>query len=447
MAGAGVTISAVDDPATSWSGLIRSGAERVVDLDPSRDKSWLRETLRLLKSKQLAEWLEAAQRVSDALRAMAGNQFGKWLEDTAGSFNERVRSPSLPELLGEFQLPIATTNYDDVLTSLTGREHVTYRNPQRFQAELRRPGKYILHLHGHWTEPDTVVFGYTSYEDVLGDVASQAILRSLAAVQQLVFVGFGDGLSDPNFSALGTWLKTKLPDNENQPIVLSRTANVKALEILGRQRGFSVIDVGATFADLELYLARLLRDATDSIGLSNEAPITYDWPSLSTKLNRLARRIERHSLPDLVLTMSGPGSFAAGYCLAQFSHDPPLIVAVTFPKKPHVSAAADRFGELASAAGWLHIETSRWQIFIPGIIRDFGPGTRALILDDRVVGGNSQRQVAQLLRDLEYEVTTAALVAHPDRVTAGDVDIYEERTDRDFTFPWGSKYGRNEPPV
>jgi SIR2-like domain len=71
---------------------------------------------------------------------------------------------------------------------------------------LRGDHEAILHLHGHWQDPASVVLGIRSYEAVLTDSHAEAMRKALAATRTLVFVGCGAGLADPNFTALRGWL-------------------------------------------------------------------------------------------------------------------------------------------------------------------------------------------------------------------------------------------------
>ena len=71
---------------------------------------------------------------------------------------------------------------------------------------LRREEKGVAHLHGYFRQPESVVLGSRSYDDVLRDEHAQAILRTLVLRDRLLFVGFGAGLSDPNFGNLLSWM-------------------------------------------------------------------------------------------------------------------------------------------------------------------------------------------------------------------------------------------------
>ena len=441
VAGAGLTLSATDDKSTSWAGLLDDGILTVVDLDPKLRSTWQQSQRRLLKSTRTSDWLELAENVSTELKKHAGNQYGRWLERTTGSYAQAIVRPSLPEVLGAFGLPILTTNYDDVLETVTGRTPITFRQPERYQAELAQPGQHIVHIHGHWAEPDDVVFGYTSYAAAIGDTASQNLVHALAAIRQLVFVGFGAGMADPNFTSLGTWLVSRLPGNRNPPIVLTTDSSFEEFERLGRQQGFLTGSVGPDHLDLDILLSDLRRDA----GILPTKTVDYGWDAMQSKLPRLARRIHKDFAPQVIVSMSGPGTTVAALCLRHFGDDPALAVAVTFPKLPVLSKFGREFASVGDDADLVHIETTRWHIYLPNFLRHYPPGTRALILDDRVVGGNSQKRAADVLRGLGFDVKTAALVVHPDMLT--EVDYFEEMTEHDFTFPWGSKWGRNDPPV
>ncbi|WP_062059269.1 SIR2 family protein [Cellvibrio sp. OA-2007] len=75
---------------------------------------------------------------------------------------------------------------------------------------LRRDLKGILHLHGAFDEPNTCVLGIRDYEKVLQDDVRDLFQKNLVAFNQLLFIGCGDTLSDPNFSALINWMRKNL---------------------------------------------------------------------------------------------------------------------------------------------------------------------------------------------------------------------------------------------
>lgn len=89
---------------------------------------------------------------------------------------------------------VATTNYDDAIADAV--RNVSLR-PVLFTRStlnegLRRPVDgtvHILHLHGHYTDPETLILTRGSYEAAAEDPALQYALRHLAAEYVLVFLG------------------------------------------------------------------------------------------------------------------------------------------------------------------------------------------------------------------------------------------------------------------
>ena len=55
--------------------------------------------------------------------------------------------------------------------------------------------------------PESVVLGIRSYAEILADKPAQAMQEAIRATKTLLFIGFGDGLADPNFDALMKWAR------------------------------------------------------------------------------------------------------------------------------------------------------------------------------------------------------------------------------------------------
>ncbi len=282
--GSGVTIAATGNPALSWLGLVRSGIRRVVDINPALSGPWEEKQVALAEGGDLRDLLSVAHDVKGELTELPGAQYANWLAETVGVVRVR-RDAALPQLLGSFAVPIATTNYDDVLSVATGRTPVTWDNPRLWQAEFRDPGRHVMHLHGHWQHPDTVIFGYRDYARVVGDGISQELVRSFSILSQIIVVGMGEGLRDPNFQGLGNWLAAIAPDNDRPPVVLVRDSELESAQRHGTQIGLLAASYGADYEDLELYLSDLLSATRQT---RSPDPVALDWTVLSNKLRRLA---------------------------------------------------------------------------------------------------------------------------------------------------------------
>lgn len=434
IAGAGVTMSATQDSTSySWQGLLRSGLRRCTELRTT-DPAWLESVRRKIESKDATTLIEGAQEIQKFLESRPGGHFGKWLRDVVGS--APVKKPGLLSAIAELGIPVATTNYDSLLSDALGGLPVTWEDPAGIQRVVRREEPGVIHIHGHWKRPESVVLGVASYEKAMGDKKSQEIVRSLFASHSVIFAGFGSGLDDPNFTGLREWARDVLSRSDYPPTILVRTSEVAAVEERYGGDKFQVVPYGDSHDDLELFLASLRPRPASSA----QAKV-YDWPTVQTKLGRLNRRIQSWN-PDLVIAMSGPGNFAPSYCMTLDTNETPTLNAVTFPKTRGRSKRNLWFQEIALATGWKHFESTKWDVFVPSIVASLPRPSRVLIFDDRVIGGNVQRRVAAWLRDeLGHDVRRAALVVHP--AAKHSVDWYEDEIEGEFSFPWGNQHGRS----
>ena len=153
---------------------------------------------------------------------------------------------------------LATTNYDGLLEQVTGRPAVTWQDQARAQAVLRGREQAIVHLHGFWREPGSVVLGVRSYEQLLGAEHAQVLQQAMTAMGTLLFVGFGAGLADPNFTALRAWMGRLFKGGEYRHFRLAADGEVAALQAEhGPDERVFVLGYGPGHADLAPYLRRL----------------------------------------------------------------------------------------------------------------------------------------------------------------------------------------------
>lgn len=169
-----------------------------------------------------------------------------------------------------------------------------------------------------------------------------------------------------------------------------------------------------------------------------EVNITFDV--LERAARDLHRLLEQQLSPDLVVTMSGPGSFAACYMMQFNPRDIPVVMAVTFPRRATLTTTERVFAQAAEASNGLHVETSKWSVYLPGLLRCLPIGHRIALVDDRVLTGETQGAVRNELEALGYEVSCAALFTTGDH-TIPDL-IVGRRLKGGFQMPWGSARGR-----
>jgi tetratricopeptide (TPR) repeat protein len=206
--GAGVSQAVTGNAtAASWAGLLRDGIARAEATGHPRLTSEAADRQRAaLDHGDLDEWLGVAELVQKRLQE--AGETGQWLRETVGALKDADRN--VIEALFDLGIPLATTNYDSLLSDVTGLPAVLLRDGDRALRVLSGKEKAILHLHGHWQTPESIVLGIRSYERHLADARGQFLQQAMAAFNSVLFVGCGLGLDDPNFGKLRDWMRTVL---------------------------------------------------------------------------------------------------------------------------------------------------------------------------------------------------------------------------------------------
>lgn len=177
--------------------------------------------------------------------------------------------------------------------------------------------------------------------------------------------------------------------------------------------------------------------------LIRERPVTFSWDHTVAILGGMARDIEEDFQPEMVLTMSGPGSFVACYFLGVVPREPMLFVAQTFPVKHERRTLTASQQELLESSGYRMVQTNKWDVALPPALVRAPRGTRVLILDDKVISGTTQRVVRELLEaDYGLDVRCAGLTAQHEPVD-GRLEWVGEVCEVLHYFPWGRSTGRH----
>lgn len=262
--GAGVSIAASYDPArkpnvASWLGLLEHGIAHCTAVVPGLPAKWapsMRSLIELGKDGDTNALLSVADNIFSRLDAPRGGEFRRWLRETVGEL--RILHPEVPQALGALGTALLTTNYDSILEEATHLPTCTWRDTSEVERVLRGEERAIVHLHGYWRRPESIILGTRSYEEILGDSHAQTVLRALRMTKTLLFVGFGAGLDDPNFGALLRWTREVFRESEVRHFRLARADEVDALSIgHPRPERIFVLPYGAKHDDLGPFLASL----------------------------------------------------------------------------------------------------------------------------------------------------------------------------------------------
>jgi hypothetical protein len=253
--GAGVSIGLTDGQMPSWPALIKNGfeyAHKKGRISDAQLTSWSGQ----LYSSDIDELLAAAEFVGRKLGSPLDPVYGRWLEEVFGSVrpsNERL-SAAIRAMASQ-GIPICTLNYDPLLEIATGMSGIRVSETQKVMSWVRREVPGILHLHGSWDVPSSCILGIRDYETTQTDEVRDLIQRNLAAFNHLLFIGCGDTFTDPNFSALVKWLRTKLVALTPQHVALTREDEVPKRNADPSWAGFvEPLSFGLAHKDLGDYL-------------------------------------------------------------------------------------------------------------------------------------------------------------------------------------------------
>jgi ubiquinone/menaquinone biosynthesis C-methylase UbiE len=244
----------------SWGGLLTHGARWAQNWG-GKDENFYK-SVELDVHGDTNSMLAAADKVSTALKER--NEYSRWLRASVGKLQYSSQAADLASHLKTFagrQILLVTTNYDSLLEQATKLDAITWQDREKLYMELTnrlpdRPSK-IIHLHGYYESPDSVVLGIRDYLSLLGDKFLAALRTVLGFTKSLLFVGFGKGLDDPHFSQFIS-LTQEVIGNGDQRIYRLCLENEQA-ELLKQNMGTPVV-YGDDFKLLPDFLSKLLRD-------------------------------------------------------------------------------------------------------------------------------------------------------------------------------------------
>jgi len=201
--GTGVSLSTLGAPTPcgTWKGLLASGLTRCHDLTIINEVTLADHLNQVDASRTPEDLIKLASLVEQYLRAPSG-EFTRWLADTVGLF--RVNNPILLNAIRRFDATLLTTNYDTLVSQHFSLPVAPWTEEGRVLSVIRKEIRGVVHLHGVWSAPESIVFGET-YQGIRGSESAQQIQKALALMGTFCFVGCGDGLEDPNVGALMRW--------------------------------------------------------------------------------------------------------------------------------------------------------------------------------------------------------------------------------------------------
>ena len=276
--GTGISMGATGTSHASWLGLLEHGIDHLVrteEFTKSRGETLVQSLRSTFSPFDLKLALQHAENIEINLKTPDLQAFADWLESAFRCFKARSGGTETLDALRDLQQAgalLLTTNYDSLLSDATGLPPITWEEHDEFLQVINRQREGILHIHGHWQQPASVVLGRSSYNRIVRDDQFQSAFKSLWLEWSWVFVGCGDGLDDPNLGLLLEWGKQwgygALPD-----YFLARAENASALDARG-DKPTNLVCVG--FPDYP-DLPKMLREITPAARCSPFVRVDHDF--------------------------------------------------------------------------------------------------------------------------------------------------------------------------
>jgi hypothetical protein len=267
--GAGVSLAAAGLP--NWGRLLESGVEylnahkRSLNLR-AKDITALRKVSdagKLIDGFALLQTLLGGAPESNYYQAFLTEQFA----------DPKVTDSSVLVALRNFGARvIVTTNYDLLLRDhrvVPESEMATWQDPREIFSILRG-GRGIIHLHGRYDLPESVILSVSDYARIVRDSGdSKTIAQALFYSGVLMFVGSSaDGVSDPHLGAIlkeFSLLQGPLLEKVTPHFLLAK-GRLEGTEVIRlRKLGIEPISYGDAFSDLPKFINSLSQGSQISI--------------------------------------------------------------------------------------------------------------------------------------------------------------------------------------
>lgn len=257
-AGASIAVASRSTPARSWPDLLRSAfsfANEAGHIDDVQLVRWQG----ALNSGDMDDLLGAAEFSTRKLGGKKGLLYARWLEQEFSkqkiASNSNLKS-SL-QSLHRLGVPIATLNYDTLLEKIVKANPITMSDLRAVLAWSRREDNSILHLHGIWSQPESIVLGVSDYNEAVADQFRANLQRGLLSFNRILFIGCGETLYDPNFSSLLGWVRDVLGSSSLQHYALVRDSEVEPKMRDPQWQGLvRPIGYGPNYSDLSDFISR-----------------------------------------------------------------------------------------------------------------------------------------------------------------------------------------------
>ena len=159
-----------------------------------------------IKAGRTLDALSALQALFGERKHWLNEAYGGWLHDTFGAIEPSQVDPLFLQALAMLDPRlVVTTSYDTLVEDYmeTGHDRLATWLDASDARNLIRVGSGVLHLHGTYRIPESVILSRSDYQRVADSDAAARVVTSLFDCGTLLFIGCSaDGLDDPHIAEL-----------------------------------------------------------------------------------------------------------------------------------------------------------------------------------------------------------------------------------------------------
>ncbi|MFA4849976.1 MAG: HEAT repeat domain-containing protein [Methanoregula sp.] len=204
-----------------WDGLLKHGVHQCQKIEHVLSEKTASILISQIESGETDFLISAAELITQRLKEKSPGIFRNWLKESVGSLTPQRKD--IIETLAKWPIIFATLNYDSLIENITGFSPVTWDERDKVGSILREGSKkQVLHIHGYYDQPDSVILGLNSYNKVAHDPHTQTVMNIFTISHTLLFIGCGDTFNDPNFNRLIEWGKASLKDSTSKHYILCK---------------------------------------------------------------------------------------------------------------------------------------------------------------------------------------------------------------------------------
>lgn len=256
--GTGVSVHASRrNPLASWYGLLRDGVKVCAVGCAGLPTGWKDSMLAFLETGDLITYLTVAEEVHRRLDREG--EFASWVRKVRRELT--LEDTSVIDPLIKLSRIMVTTNYDLLLEkAIKQADHkkpktIEIGDLEAFRAAIGGKRRAVIHVHG--SLKSEIVLSASQYEKVRSDEGAKAIQESLLLSHQLLFVGVGEGLHDPNIGDALKIFSQRLGETSRPNFLLVRGQELEETRTKTRELAIVPVAYGSDYSDLAPFLTAL----------------------------------------------------------------------------------------------------------------------------------------------------------------------------------------------